>query len=89
MQNFPVANLDWFDAMFGAKLMMGATINKTLDPSAFPFQGSLSCLQIFTSALNPAQIQYKSNCTDAAKFTSSPCPTGYQLYDGICIMVSI
>ena len=42
---------------------------------------------MFASALNPAQIQYKSNCTDAGLQRSVPCPTGYQFYDGTCIFV--
>jgi hypothetical protein len=54
---------------------------------ALPFHGSLSCLQMYTTALTPQQIQYKSNCPDAGTYLSSPCPTGYQSYDGTCIQV--
>jgi hypothetical protein len=49
--------------------------------------GTNSILQIFGEALNTAQIQYKSNCTDAAKFMSSVCPTGFVFYDNTCISV--
>ena len=87
MQPFSIPNFDWFDHMFGARLMMGAVMNKTLDPAAFPFHGSLSCLQIFANALNPAQIQYKSNCSDAAQYMTSLCPSGFQFYDGTCLSV--
>jgi hypothetical protein len=89
MQYFAIPSFDWFDPMFGSRIMLGAVQSTTLDPSALPFQGSLSCLQMFGSALNPAQIQYKSNCTDAAKILTPPCPTGYQFYDGVCIGVNI
>ncbi len=89
MQYFAIPSFDWFDPMFGSWIMLGAVQNTTLDPSALPFQGSLSCLQMFGSALNPAQIQYKSYCTDASKILTPPCPTGYQFYDGVCIGVSI
>ena len=88
-QYFPIQNFEFFDTMFGSRLVMGAVFNKTLDPSAFPFHGSLSCLQMFTRALNPAQIQYKSNCTDGAKYMSPVCPTGFQFYDGTCISVHL
>ena len=88
MQNFAIPSFDWFDTMFTSRLMLGAVQNTTLDPSALPFQGSLSCLQMFGSALNPAQIQYKSYCADASKILTPPCPTGYQFYDGVCIGVS-
>jgi hypothetical protein len=67
--------------------MVGAIQNVTQDPSAFPFHGSLSCLQMYTAALNPAQIQFKSNCTDAATYLKTPCPDKYTYYDGICIGV--
>ena len=42
---------------------------------------------MFASSLNPAQVHFKSNCTDAGLQRSIPCPTGYQFYDGICIFV--
>jgi hypothetical protein len=88
MQNFAIPSFDWFDTMFTSHLMLGAVQNTSLDPSALPFQGSLSCLQMFGSALNPAQIQFKSYCADASKILTPPCPTGYQFYDGVCIGVS-
>jgi hypothetical protein len=88
MQNFAIPSFDWFDTMFTSHLMLGAVQNTSLDPSALPFQGSLSCLQMFGSALNSAQIQYKSYCADASKILTPPCPTGYQFYDGVCIGVS-
>ena len=88
MQYFNISNFDFFDTMFGSKLLMGAVSNRAVDPSTFPFHGSLSCIQMFASALNPAQIQYKSNCTDGAKFMSPVCPTGFQFYDGTCISVT-
>ena len=84
MEYFSIPNFDWFDTMFSSTLVVGAILNST---SGYPFQGSVSCLQIFANALNPAQIQYKSNCTDAAAYRTQPCLTGYQLYDGICVMV--
>ena len=87
-QYFSVPSFDWFATMFSSRLVIGAIQNVTADPGAFPFHGSISCLQIYSAALNPAQIQLKSKCLDAAKYQSSPCPSGFQLYDGICISVS-
>ena len=86
MQYFNIPSFDWFDTMFSAPLIVGAILNQT---SSFPFAGSVSCLQMFASSLNPAEIQYKRNCTDAATFRTPPCLTGYQLYDGICVMVCL
>ena len=88
-QYFNIPNFDWFASLFSSKLVIGAVANVTADPGAFPFHGSISCFQIFSAALNPAQIKYKSKCSDASNYQSSPCPSGYQLYDGICISVSI
>jgi hypothetical protein len=49
LQHFPVPEFGWFDTMFNARLMLGAVPNATADPSAFPFHGSLSCLQVHDS----------------------------------------
>ena len=49
MQYFPVSNFDWFDSMFSAKLVVGAVANASLDTTALPFGGSISCLQLYTA----------------------------------------
>jgi hypothetical protein len=41
MEYFPVANFDWFDAMFSSRIMLGSVFNVSVDPTAFPFHGSV------------------------------------------------
>ena len=52
MQYFNIPSFDWFDTMFSSRLVIGASANSSLDPTALPFHGSLSCLQMFASGQN-------------------------------------
>jgi hypothetical protein len=52
MQNFNIPSFDWFSTMFSSRLVIGASANASLDPSALPFDGSISCLQMFAAGPN-------------------------------------
>jgi hypothetical protein len=56
MQYFDVPSFDWFPPMFSSRLMLGSVVNASLDPTAFPYHGSISCLQLFTSGVNVIKL---------------------------------
>ena len=52
------------------------------------YRGQISCLQIYTDALTPAQIAFLKNCSfDAKEYQSSKCPADYTFFDGHCYKV--
>ena len=65
------------------------SINSGGDTVERSYFGSISCLQIFDYALDPAAMLLKKNCQDLPEeFRQPPCPLDYELYDGICYKVS-
>ena len=50
--------------------------------------GSVSCVQVFNRALNPAEINLKKYCPDANRASLVvPCPNGYEIIEGQCLKV--
>ena len=52
------------------------------------FHGSVSCFQIYNTAMNEAELITKKECPDLPPSTkASPCPDGYSKYKQKCIKV--
>ena len=83
------ANTDWFTALFTRKMRIGSSHPETVarGQEALNFQGSISCLQIYTDALNPAHVHFASGCRKAADHKVTPCPPLFEYYDGMCYKV--
>ena len=48
-----------------------------------PFDGSVSCLQIFDYGMDPATVHFKKYCPDFDTNTN-PCRIGQRYFDGVC-----
>ena len=90
MRPFNLTTYDWIPKVFKEPLYLGMdTIGSGYDRNDRSFFGSISCLQIFDYALDPAAMLLKKNCQDLPEeFRQPPCPLDYELYDGTCYKVS-
>ena len=53
------------------------------------FDGSISCVQFFNYALDPATMSMKKHCQDIPEDkVSKPCPENYEFYDNTCYKIS-
>ena len=82
-------NYDWVSEVFQTPIKIGAD-----DPASgiLPYDGSISCLQFFDYALNPAEVRLKAHCPDLPEeYKSDPCPEGWEFLhvDGMCYKVSL
>ena len=59
-------------------------------PQTQCFSGSVSCVQVFNKGLNQAEIDLKKFCPDVNKedHVIVPCPSSYELVEGLCVKVS-
>ena len=51
------------------------------------FSGSISCLQLYNTALNEAEVRLKKECIDANEYKTEICPDGYSLIKNMCYKV--
>lgn len=69
---------DWISKIFnGDDILIGGKAGTT------SFDGSISCLQIFDYAMDPATIQLKRYCSDLPE-KADPCPSGFSHFDHYC-----
>ena len=67
---------------------MRVLVGGTRDGSQPGIRGSLSCLQLFSTALTAQQFHFQKDChlaTEEEKI--GRCPQDYHFYDGMCYMV--
>ena len=76
----------WLESMANdTKIQLGGMGNNV---DWFVFHGSISCFQLYNKAMTDAEIITKRDCPDIAQSSkSSPCPTGYKIYQTKCIKV--
>ena len=85
LYHFPLDSYDWIAKVFnGEGILLGG--NPSLTDEMHSFDGSISCLQIFDYAMNPATLSMKKFCPELPK-KYEPCPGDYALFDGICYEV--
>lgn len=85
MTFFNLTSTDFIEILPFVNLRIGSVINMTRDSGSQPFGGSVSCLQIYNTALNEAQIFHKKNCSDGGGTVNAQCPAGFTPYDGTCL----
>jgi hypothetical protein len=87
MAYFTLGKYDWLtNILQHDKERIGANFAHNGDP----FDGSISCLQIYDYALDPASINLKKKCPDLpSELTATPCPLGYNYYNGQCYKVAL
>ena len=83
-QYFDIDDGNWLQTALKSDLLVGKDSQSIL-PN---LEGSLSCLQIFTEALDQAQIQHFKDCRLAQYQKTGICPDGWEYYDGMCSQVS-
>ncbi len=75
--------------MFSSTIRIGAS-NRTASFNR-GFDGFLSCVQMFSEALDPATIHWKKYCPDMdqkEEVLREPCNPGHHFYDGQCYWIS-
>jgi hypothetical protein len=86
MAYFTLESYDWLSKIFKNDMVR---IGGDAHHNGSPFDGSISCLQVYVDALDPATINWKKHCPDlpVAK-QATPCPVGYNYFDGQCYKVA-
>ena len=65
---FMLENYDWIPLIFnGDKVTLGGAIT---DTNVDPFDGSVSCFQIFDYSMDPATVHFKKYCPISQKMDS-------------------
>ena len=91
MKPYTLPNYEWIPKIFKQPFILGQDVDDTFgDQIVRSFRGSISCLQFFDYALDPASIVMKKYCPDVPEEfqTPSPCPTDYEFYDDTCYKIS-
>ena len=90
MRPYSLPNYEWIPKIFKAPFYLGQDEPNRPNLIDRSFWGSVSCLQFFDYALDPASIEVKKFCPDVPEEfkTPSPCPTDYEFYDDTCYKIS-
>jgi len=81
-----LGNYDWLQNVFQEPVRIGASTTATGDP----FDGSISCLQVYDYALDIATVHWKKYCPDVPLGVKSlPCNPGEHYYDGQCYKIAL
>ena len=78
---FTLDSYDWIN-------FENVQIGGTDGPELLPFYGSISCLQVFNYAMDPATLTLKNYCNgleDTEK--ANKCGIGSHYYDGVCYKI--
>ena len=78
---FPFVSHKWIPNIFnGDEVTLGGKLGSDIAA----FDGSISCLQIFDYAMDPATVHLKKYCPDIPEKQEQLCPPAYSYFDGTC-----
>ena len=81
---------EWLKRLNNSTISIGEYKDGFINPDFIQsFIGTISCLQLYSTALNEAEVQIKKNCNDADRFKTPICPENYFFiaHDNMCYRV--
>lgn len=77
----------WMSQVFKSPVILGSDEEQS---TLIPYDGSISCIQFYNYALDPATVALKKHCPDVpGAYSHKQCGPGYEYFDHWCYKVSL